>query len=104
MTIAAPLTAQPTIHPHPTYKTDIAIVGAGIVGATLACALKDSGLNITLIEAQPQEKATSKRQAYALTLMSGKIFDRLGVWQEILPQIVTFNQIQISDANQWVVN
>ncbi|HBQ98894.1 MAG: FAD-dependent hydroxylase [Roseofilum sp. Belize BBD 4] len=104
MTIAAPLTAQPTIHPHPTYKTDIAIVGAGIVGATLACALKDSGLNITLIETQPQEKAASKRQAYALTLMSGKIFERLGVWQEILPQIVTFNQIQISDANRWVVN
>ncbi|MBP0028762.1 FAD-dependent hydroxylase [Roseofilum sp. Guam] len=104
MIAADPLFVSSSIHPHPTYKTDIAIVGAGIVGATLACALKDSGLNITLIEAQPQEKAASKRQAYALTLMSGKIFDRLGVWQEILPQIVTFNQIQISDANQWVVN
>lgn len=104
MTIAAPLTDEPSVHSRPTYKTDIAIVGAGIVGATLACALKDSGLNITLIEAQPQDQAASKRQAYALTLMSGKIFDRLGVWQEILPQIVTFDQIQISDANQWVVD
>jgi len=104
MIAAAPLTAQPSVHPHPTYKTDIAIVGAGIVGATLACALKDSGLSITLIEAQPQEKAASKRQAYALTLMSGKIFDQLGVWQEILPQIVTFDHIQISDANEWVVD
>jgi 2-octaprenyl-6-methoxyphenol hydroxylase len=104
MLTAVPLTAPPPIHPHPTYKTDIAIVGAGIVGATLACALKDSGLSIALIEAQPQDQAASKRQAYALTLLSGKIFDRLGVWQEILPQIVTFDHIQISDANQWVVD
>ncbi len=89
----------PPVHSH----TDIVIIGAGIVGVTLACALKDSGLRITLIEARPPEIVASKRQAYALTLLSGEIFDRLGVWGEILPQIVTFKEIQLSDLNEWIV-
>ncbi len=35
-----------------TLDFDIAIVGGGIVGATLASALKDSGLKIAIIETQ----------------------------------------------------
>ncbi|NES95008.1 MAG: FAD-dependent hydroxylase [Desertifilum sp. SIO1I2] len=81
------------------YTADVAIVGAGIVGATLACALKDSGLQVVLIEAQPQEQAIAKRQAYALSLMSGRIFQGLGLWETILPQINTFKQIRLSDAD-----
>lgn len=78
---------------------DLAIVGGGIVGATLACALKDSGLKIVIIEAQPLEKATARRQAYALSLMSGRILDGIGVWEKILPQIGKFRNIRLSDAN-----
>ncbi|MDJ1184873.1 FAD-dependent hydroxylase [Roseofilum casamattae] len=101
------MVAAPQLQSHPltsTYDADIAIVGAGIVGATLACALKDSGLKVVLIEAKPPDVAASKGQSYALTLMSGKIFDSLGVWDEILPQIVTFDRIHLSDCNEWVVN
>jgi len=79
---------------------DIAIVGAGIVGATLACALKDSGLRIVLIDIKPQEVAASKLQAYAITLLSGRILSGLGLWREILPQVTTFRQINLSDTNQ----
>ena len=42
-----------------TYDYDLAIVGGGVVGATLACALKDSGLSVVLIEAE----ATHLRRA-----------------------------------------
>jgi 2-octaprenyl-6-methoxyphenol hydroxylase len=41
----------------------------------------------------------SRRQAYAVTLLSGKIFQGLGLWQEILPQVTTFRQIRLSDAD-----
>ena len=32
---------------------DIVIVGGGMVGASLACALRDSGLKIAVVEAVP---------------------------------------------------
>ena len=77
---------------------DIAIAGAGVAGLTLACALKDAGLKIALIEAQPREVGLGQHRAYAITLMSGRIFQGLGVWDEILPHISTFQQIRLADA------
>jgi 2-octaprenyl-6-methoxyphenol hydroxylase len=101
--------SHPSTHPapQPSHSTnldyDVAIVGGGIVGLTLACALKGSGLRIALIEAKPKADGLSRRRAYAITLMSGRIFRGLGVWQQILPQITTFRQIRLADANHPVV-
>ncbi|NER50489.1 MAG: FAD-dependent hydroxylase [Symploca sp. SIO1A3] len=78
---------------------DLAIVGGSIVGATLACALKNSGLSVALIESQPQSVAVARRQAYALSILSGRIFAGIGVWDKILPQITDFRQICLSDAD-----
>ena len=78
---------------------DLVVVGAGIVGATLACALKNSGLSIVLIDLQPKSVAASRKQAYALSLRSGQIFQQIGVWNQILPQIATFKQIRLSDGD-----
>ncbi|NER24610.1 MAG: FAD-dependent hydroxylase [Symploca sp. SIO1C2] len=78
---------------------DLAIVGGSIVGATLACALKNSGLTVALIESQPQSVAVARRQAYALSILSGRIFAGIGVWDKILPQITDFRQICLSDAD-----
>lgn len=84
---------------HQTFDYDLLIVGGGIVGATLACALKNSGLRIGLIEAKPQSVAVERRQAYALSLLSGRIFQGIGVWEKIQPQIATYRQIRLSDAD-----
>ncbi|HAG85360.1 MAG TPA: 2-octaprenyl-6-methoxyphenyl hydroxylase, partial [Cyanobacteria bacterium UBA12227] len=65
----------------------------------LACALKNSGLRIVLIEAQPPSVAVARKQAYALSLLSGRIFKGIGVWDKILPQITTYRQIRLSDAD-----
>ncbi|HHP7244623.1 MAG TPA: FAD-dependent hydroxylase [Elainellaceae cyanobacterium] len=78
---------------------DIAIVGGGIVGLTFACALKNAGLKIALIEALSPEVGLSQHRSYAITLLSGQIFSGLGVWDEILPQITTFRQIRLADAD-----
>ncbi|MBF2079775.1 MAG: FAD-dependent hydroxylase [Synechococcales cyanobacterium T60_A2020_003] len=77
---------------------DVAIAGAGIVGLTLACALQQSGLRIALIEAQTREMGLRRNRAYAITLLSGRIFDGLGVWDNILPHITTFQTIQLSEG------
>ncbi len=85
--------------PNPTYDYDLTIVGSGIVGATLACALKDSGLRVALIEAQPQSLAVQRGQAYALSLLSGRILEGIGVWDQLRPQIAAFDKIRLSDAH-----
>jgi 2-octaprenyl-6-methoxyphenol hydroxylase len=81
------------------YTYDLAIAGAGIAGLTLACALKDSGLRIALIEAKPKTAGLQQRRAYHLSLMTGRIFEGLGIWQSILPHITTFRQISLADAD-----
>ncbi|MFP4296401.1 MAG: FAD-dependent hydroxylase, partial [Spirulinaceae cyanobacterium] len=78
---------------------DLAIVGGGIVGTTLAAALKASGLRILLIEAKTPQEAIARPQAYAISLLSGRILKGVGVWDKILPQINRFKHIDLSDAD-----
>ena len=78
---------------------DLVIVGGGIVGVTLATTLKVSGLKIAIVEAQVQVKAARKPQAYALSLVSRRILDAIGVWEKILPQVGKFCSIRLSDAD-----
>jgi 2-octaprenyl-6-methoxyphenol hydroxylase len=89
-------TQQPNVSLALEY--DIAIVGGGIVGLTLACALKESGLKIALIEAQAQSVAAAKGQVYNLSPLSQQIFQALGVWAEIAPQVAVYREIALSDA------
>jgi 2-octaprenyl-6-methoxyphenol hydroxylase len=85
----APLLAQ-TVY-------DVAIVGGGIVGHTLALALQQTDLKVILIEAQAE--LFSKDRSYVLSMLSGQIFENLGIWQQVLPHFSQFSQIQISDAD-----
>jgi 2-octaprenyl-6-methoxyphenol hydroxylase len=82
----------------PPVNVDVAIAGGGIVGLTLACALQDSGLRVALMEAQPREDGLKRSRAYALTLMSGRILEGLGVWDHILPHITTFKHIRLAEG------
>ena len=79
---------------------DIAIVGGGVVGSALACALRDSGLQVILLDAQSREAAIARQQVYAVTLLTGQILQGIGVWEAILPQINTFRQIRLSDGDR----
>ena len=79
--------------------TDIAIIGAGIVGLTLACALRNSGLTVTVIEAQSQAKTASRDRAYAFSPMSARVFQQLGLWDQVGPYITHFQRVRMSDAD-----
>ncbi|WP_341530575.1 FAD-dependent hydroxylase [Nostoc sp. UHCC 0302] len=81
------------------YKYDLVIVGGGIIGLTLAAALKDSGLSVLLIEAKVASTAVAKGQAYAIHMLSALIYQGIGVWDKILPQIAKYCRIRLSDAN-----
>jgi 2-octaprenyl-6-methoxyphenol hydroxylase len=92
-------TAQPSLETAPGLECDVAIVGGGIVGLTLACALKSSGLQVALIEAKAESAAVTRGQAYHINLMSSLIFRQLGVWSAMRPHVNPIQQIRLSDGD-----
>jgi 2-octaprenyl-6-methoxyphenol hydroxylase len=84
---------------HNGYDYDLVIVGGGIVGLTFASALKDSGLSVLLIEARIESAAVMKGQAYAVHMLSALIYEGIGVWNQILPNIETYRRVCLSDAD-----
>ncbi|RMD68264.1 MAG: ubiquinone biosynthesis protein UbiH [Gammaproteobacteria bacterium] len=80
---------------------DVIIVGAGMVGLTLACALKESPLRIALVEASPPPKALPKSgfdlRVSAITRASENIFTVLGAW-EAMERRQPFREMHVWDA------
>lgn len=70
-------------------QADVVIVGGGMVGATLACALGDTPLKVVLLEAGsgqyeiPQEGF--ELRVSAITRASQRIFETLAYGQVLLP-------------------
>ncbi|MDX2228790.1 MAG: FAD-dependent hydroxylase [Leptolyngbyaceae cyanobacterium bins.349] len=101
------LDSSPSLHPATQSAAaqtqpidyDVAIVGGGIVGLTLACALKESGLRIALIEAKVESAAVSRGQAYHVNLLSSRIFAGIGVWSQMRPGVNPIEQIRLSDQD-----
>lgn len=83
---------------------DIIIVGAGIAGATLACALaKQTSLSIALLEATSEMPSWAAEHYHhrvsAITLSSQRIFNALQLWQPIQQKRVSpFTHIVVRDA------
>lgn len=70
---------------------DIVIVGGGMAGGVLGCALKDSGLKILLLDALPPPQAPVgdlHPRVVALTASNVRLLQALGVWQAMSPQRV----------------
>jgi 2-octaprenylphenol hydroxylase len=85
------------------FDSDIAIVGGGVVGAALACALKDSGLSITLLDAQApapyDAKAEVDLRVFALSRASRRIFEALGAWEAVAAaRLSPYREMQVWDA------
>lgn len=78
---------------------DVVIVGGGLVGMVLACGLKDSGLQVALIESRPESAAIARGQAYHINLLSSKIFQGIGAWQQMRREVNPIQQIRLSDAD-----
>ena len=83
-----------------TANCDIAIIGGGPVGAALALALRDSNLNITLLEARNIRDANPDPRALALSYGSRLLLTHLGVWQD-LTQVSAIKTIHISQKNSF---
>lgn len=84
-------------------RADLLIVGAGMVGSALALALRDSGLNILVVDGGPLTvkpfvaDAPFEARVSALSIASQRILERLGVWDGIVARRVS----PYSDMHVW---
>jgi ubiquinone biosynthesis UbiH/UbiF/VisC/COQ6 family hydroxylase len=64
---------------------DVVIVGAGLVGASFAMALRGAGLKLAMVEAQVPEAATDNwdSRVYAISPASAAFLHSLGVWKRL---------------------
>lgn len=79
---------------------DVLIIGGGLAGASLACALENSGLAVALIEAHPLHAQTQPcydDRTVALSYGSRVIFEAMGLWPAMADRIEAIKTIHISD-------
>ncbi|MFZ0218924.1 MAG: UbiH/UbiF/VisC/COQ6 family ubiquinone biosynthesis hydroxylase [Candidatus Aquirickettsiella sp.] len=86
---------------------DVVIVGAGIVGLTLACHLKDQGLKVAVLNKDDIPKKTSilssQLRVIAITLASQRYLEALNVWQRLDSKYYApFRCMQVWESGQAV--
>lgn len=79
---------------------DIVIVGAGPVGATLALALADSGLDVVVVDARPPGELARGDRSLALAHGARLILERLGVWSALAAAPGAVTAIDVIDISQ----
>lgn len=78
-----------------TDHADLVIVGGGPVGAALALALRGSGLDVVVLEAQADFSLRPDPRTLALSYGSRQLLQRLGVW-DALPAPTPIETIHVS--------
>jgi 2-octaprenyl-6-methoxyphenol hydroxylase len=83
---------------------DVAIIGAGMVGASLACALAPSGLRIAIIE--PVTLSNNQQPSYddrgiTLSPSTKRILEQIGVWQQVQSDVTPIKKIHVSEQGRF---
>ena len=79
---------------------DVIISGGGMVGAALACALSGQDFRIAVIEgrqAEVRDEAGYDERAIALAWGTRRIFDGLGLWEQLEGEATAIHRIHVSD-------
>ncbi|HRW65509.1 MAG TPA: UbiH/UbiF/VisC/COQ6 family ubiquinone biosynthesis hydroxylase [Candidatus Competibacter sp.] len=82
---------------------DLVIAGGGMVGSTLACALRDADLKIALLESAPLERIRPGEETdlrvSAINRASQRIFAAVGAWSDMTAwRVSPFRDMRVWDA------
>lgn len=83
---------------------DVLIVGGGLVGASLACALGGRGMRVAVVEAVPlrsEQQPSYDERTIALAQGTKRIFDAMGLWDELAPGTTAIHAIHTSDRGRF---
>ncbi len=90
-----------SIDDKPVY--DVAIIGGGLVGASLACALSPLGLKVALVEAvafRADSQPSYDDRTLALSASSCRILESLGIWSALSGSATPIREIQVREHNR----
>ena len=73
------------------------VMGAGPTGCMVALALAQQNQRVVLFDPQAFDALTSRSRAYAITHSSRRLMQRLGLWDELLNDLVAFEQLDLRD-------
>ncbi len=82
-------------------QADVLVIGGGLVGGTLACALAEAGLITAVVEiGNPDEAlaATFDGRASAVALSSRRLLEGIGAWEKIEPDACPILDIRVSEG------
>jgi 2-octaprenyl-6-methoxyphenol hydroxylase len=85
-------------------EVDVAIVGGGMVGASLAAAFGGSGVSVLLVEGVPfgtEAQPSFDERTTALGNASRRIFEGLAVWPAIAAEAAAIRSIHVSEAGSF---
>ncbi len=91
---------------------DVVIVGGGLVGGSLACALAGGGLRVAVVEAATAQAprgalvggappAQYDERVIALSLASRRIFEGLGIWPALAGAAEPIRHVHVSDRGHY---
>src|SRR6478736_10008361 len=87
--------------PFDSAPFDLAVVGAGLNGSLLALAAGETGLSTALIDRVPLASLTEAGfdgRTTAIAYTSQRLFEALGLWDELAAVAEPIRDIRISDA------
>lgn len=82
-------------------ETEVCILGAGPVGATLAAALAAGGVRTAVVDAAPlppMEMPAFDGRAYAIAATSRRLLDAAGVWDRLPEEPCPIHGIRVADG------
>jgi 2-octaprenyl-6-methoxyphenol hydroxylase len=85
------------------HRYDVAIIGGGLVGASLACALSPLGLKTALVETaafRAKSQPSYDDRTLALSASSCRILQGLGVWPKVAANATPIRQIQVRELGR----
>jgi 2-octaprenyl-6-methoxyphenol hydroxylase len=89
---------------NPSLEVDVTIVGGGMVGASLAVALRGTGVRVLLIESVPFDAARQHSfdaRTTALGNASQRVFSTLGIWEQVAGQAQPIRSIHVSESGRF---
>lgn len=83
---------------------DVVIVGAGMVGASLACALAPSGLRIAIIESitlTNEQQPSYDDRGLTLSPSTKRILEHINVWPQVQADVTPIKKIHVSEQGRF---